>query len=94
MSFDHWKIDRMLSKNIEASGLNVFYGEAGREDAPKLVLLHGFPAYRGRAVTHVGIVRSAEALHVFRCRLACCTCGVRARGRADDWHHYRQRAHY
>lgn len=34
MSFDHWKIDRMLSKNIEASGLNVFYGEAGREDAP------------------------------------------------------------
>ena len=44
MGFDHWEIDRMLSKNIEVSGLNVFYREAGREDAPKLVLLHGFPA--------------------------------------------------
>lgn len=34
----------MLTKNIEVSGLNVFYREAGREDAPKLVLMHGFPA--------------------------------------------------
>lgn len=34
----------MLSKKIEVSGLYVFYREAGREDAPKLVLLHGFPA--------------------------------------------------
>jgi pimeloyl-ACP methyl ester carboxylesterase len=44
MGFDHWEIDRMLSKKIEVSGLYVFYREAGREDAPKLVLLHGFPA--------------------------------------------------
>ena len=34
----------MLSKNIELSGLNVFYREVGCEDAPKLVLLHGLPA--------------------------------------------------
>jgi pimeloyl-ACP methyl ester carboxylesterase len=34
----------VLSKNIELSGLNVFYREVGCEDAPKLVLLHGLPA--------------------------------------------------
>jgi pimeloyl-ACP methyl ester carboxylesterase len=34
----------MLSKNIEISGLNIFYREAGNPKSPKLVLLHGFPA--------------------------------------------------
>jgi len=34
----------MLFKNINVDGLNIFYREAGDETAPKLVLLHGFPA--------------------------------------------------
>jgi pimeloyl-ACP methyl ester carboxylesterase len=34
----------MLFKTIEVDGLNIFYREAGKESAPKLVLLHGFPA--------------------------------------------------
>ncbi|MGO8974899.1 MAG: alpha/beta fold hydrolase, partial [Steroidobacteraceae bacterium] len=34
----------MLYKNIDVDGLNIFYREAGKEGAPKLVLLHGFPA--------------------------------------------------
>jgi pimeloyl-ACP methyl ester carboxylesterase len=34
----------VLFKNIEVDGLNIFYREAGRRGAPKLVLLHGFPA--------------------------------------------------
>jgi pimeloyl-ACP methyl ester carboxylesterase len=34
----------MLFKTIKVDGLNVFYREAGQESAPKLVLLHGFPA--------------------------------------------------
>ena len=33
----------MLYKNIDVDGLNIFYREAGKEGAPKLVLLHGFP---------------------------------------------------
>ncbi|HKF12383.1 MAG TPA: alpha/beta hydrolase, partial [Xanthobacteraceae bacterium] len=35
---------QMLFKNINIDGLNIFYREAGKETAPKLVLLHGFPA--------------------------------------------------
>src|SRR5215472_7032124 len=34
----------MLFKNVNIDGLNIFYREAGKETAPKLVLLHGFPA--------------------------------------------------
>jgi NAD-dependent dihydropyrimidine dehydrogenase PreA subunit len=34
----------MLFKNASVDGLNIFYREAGDETAPKLVLLHGFPA--------------------------------------------------
>jgi len=34
----------MLFKSINVDGLNIFYREAGNEAAPKLVLLHGFPA--------------------------------------------------
>ena len=34
----------MLFKNVKVDGLNIFYREAGNESAPKLVLLHGFPA--------------------------------------------------
>src|SRR5215813_4022936 len=35
---------QMLFKNVNIDGLNIFYREAGNETAPKLVLLHGFPA--------------------------------------------------
>ena len=34
----------MLFKSVNVDGLNIFYREAGNEAAPKLVLLHGFPA--------------------------------------------------
>lgn len=34
----------MRFKNIEVDGLDIFYREAGDPTAPKLVLLHGFPA--------------------------------------------------
>src|SRR5262245_55916729 len=34
----------MLFKSLNVDGLNIFYREAGNEAAPKLVLLHGFPA--------------------------------------------------
>jgi pimeloyl-ACP methyl ester carboxylesterase len=34
----------MLFKNHEVDGLNIFYREAGEPTAPKLLLLHGFPA--------------------------------------------------
>ena len=34
----------MLFKNMEVNALNIFYREAGKRIAPKLVLLHGFPA--------------------------------------------------
>jgi pimeloyl-ACP methyl ester carboxylesterase len=34
----------MLNKHIDVDGLDIFYREAGRPGAPKLVLLHGFPA--------------------------------------------------
>lgn len=35
---------RMLYKTIEIDGLNIFHREWGEPGAPKLVLLHGFPA--------------------------------------------------
>ncbi|WP_028225735.1 alpha/beta fold hydrolase [Paraburkholderia ferrariae] len=31
-------------RNADVDGFNVFYREAGRADAPKLLLLHGFPS--------------------------------------------------
>jgi pimeloyl-ACP methyl ester carboxylesterase len=34
----------MLYKNVSVDGINIFYREAGNETAPKVVLLHGFPA--------------------------------------------------
>jgi pimeloyl-ACP methyl ester carboxylesterase len=34
----------MLFKNAKIDCLNIFYREAGEQGAPKLVLLHGFPA--------------------------------------------------
>ena len=34
----------MLFSNTKVDGLNIFYREAGAQTAPKLVLLHGFPA--------------------------------------------------
>jgi pimeloyl-ACP methyl ester carboxylesterase len=34
----------MLYKTVQVDGLNIFYREAGELGAPKLVLLHGFPA--------------------------------------------------
>jgi pimeloyl-ACP methyl ester carboxylesterase len=34
----------MRFKNASIAGLNIFYREAGTPSAPKLVLLHGFPA--------------------------------------------------
>ncbi len=34
----------MRFKTAEVDGLNIFYREAGEPSAPKLVLLHGFPA--------------------------------------------------
>lgn len=32
-----------LHKTVEVDGLNIFYREAGRRDAPTILLLHGFP---------------------------------------------------
>jgi pimeloyl-ACP methyl ester carboxylesterase len=29
---------------VKADGLNIFYREAGQQDAPKIILLHGFPS--------------------------------------------------
>src|SRR5262245_39838200 len=31
-------------RTVDIDGLNVFYREAGSPDAPKLLLLHGFPS--------------------------------------------------
>jgi pimeloyl-ACP methyl ester carboxylesterase len=38
------QISRTSIKRIEADGLNVFYREAGKADAPAVLLLHGYPA--------------------------------------------------
>ena len=34
---------RVLHKNIEIDGLDIFYREAGPKGAPNILLLHGFP---------------------------------------------------
>jgi pimeloyl-ACP methyl ester carboxylesterase len=34
----------MTFRKVEVDGLNVFYREAGKRDAPALLLLHGFPS--------------------------------------------------
>jgi pimeloyl-ACP methyl ester carboxylesterase len=36
-------IPRVMTKRIEADGVDVFYREAGPADAPVLLLLHGYP---------------------------------------------------
>jgi len=41
----------MLFKNIEVNGLKIFYREAGKPTAPKLVLLHGFRPRRINTAT-------------------------------------------
>ena len=35
---------RVHFNKVDVDGFNVFYREAGREDAPTLLLLHGFPS--------------------------------------------------
>src|ERR1700756_2583405 len=34
---------RVNFRKVDANGINVFYREAGRNDAPAILLLHGFP---------------------------------------------------
>ena len=34
----------VLSKTIDVDGLSIFYRDAGRQDAPVILLLHGFPS--------------------------------------------------
>ena len=34
---------QVLHRSVEVDGLNIFYREAGPQDAPTLLLLHGFP---------------------------------------------------
>ena len=43
-SAPHPDVPVTLVRRIEADGVNVFYREAGRADAPVILLLHGFPA--------------------------------------------------
>lgn len=52
----------MKSKTLTVDGLEIFYREAGRADAPTLVLLHGFPSssHQYREL----IPRLAEHFHV------------------------------
>lgn len=35
---------RVNFRKLDINGLNIFYREAGREDAPAILLLHGFPS--------------------------------------------------
>jgi pimeloyl-ACP methyl ester carboxylesterase len=35
---------RVNFRKVDANGINVFYREAGRNDAPAILLLHGFPS--------------------------------------------------
>jgi pimeloyl-ACP methyl ester carboxylesterase len=37
------RMRQVTYRTAEVDGLNIFYREAGRADAPKLLLLHGFP---------------------------------------------------
>jgi pimeloyl-ACP methyl ester carboxylesterase len=37
-------LTRVFYRSIEVDGLSIFYREAGRADAPTLLLLHGFPS--------------------------------------------------
>jgi len=34
---------KTLHKTVKVDGLDIFYREAGRKDAPTILLLHGFP---------------------------------------------------
>jgi pimeloyl-ACP methyl ester carboxylesterase len=52
----------MLFQNTEIDGLNIFYREAGEETAPKVVLLHGFPASSHRYRDLIPAL--AEGFHV------------------------------
>jgi len=38
------QFQRVFYRTAKVDGLNLFYREAGREDAPTIVLLHGFPS--------------------------------------------------
>ena len=37
-------MDQVTFRTVEVDGFKMFYREAGRKDAPKLLLLHGFPS--------------------------------------------------
>jgi len=37
-------MDQVTFRTVEVDGFKIFYREAGRKDAPKLLLLHGFPS--------------------------------------------------
>jgi pimeloyl-ACP methyl ester carboxylesterase len=37
-------MDRTAYRTVDVNGLSVFYREAGPQDAPTILLLHGFPS--------------------------------------------------
>ncbi len=55
-------MNAVLHKTIDIDGLSIFFREAGRRGAPKLVLLHGFPASSHQYRTLIPAL--AERFHV------------------------------
>lgn len=54
-------------RHLPVDGHEIFYREAGRRDAPSILLLHGFPS-AGRAET-IPISESAQLITAFRPRV-------------------------
>jgi pimeloyl-ACP methyl ester carboxylesterase len=55
-------VDATTYKSIDVNGLSIFYREAGRPNAPILLLLHGFPS--SSRMHEPLFLRVADAFHL------------------------------
>lgn len=68
---------QVFYRTVKIDGLDIFYREAGRNDAPTVLLLHGFPKSSGATTMRFPRLREPIPTNVIS-RICNSTCSTRA----------------